>query len=50
MKEEIKESLNEFKQQIDTRIDKMKDEAKQCSAKDPEKSEYIDPEDLTKIA
>ena len=28
----------------------MKDEAKKCSTKDPEKSEYIDAEDLTKIA
>ena len=28
----------------------MKDEAKKCSTKDPEQSEYIDAEDLTKIA
>ena len=28
----------------------MKDEAKRCSTKNPEKSEYIDAEDLTKIA
>jgi hypothetical protein len=28
----------------------MKDEAKKRCAKDPERSEFIDPEDLTKIA
>jgi hypothetical protein len=28
----------------------MKDEAKRCCSKEPEKNEYIDQEDLTKIA
>ena len=50
MKDEIKESLNEFKQSIDIRIDKIKNDAKNCYTKDPEKSDFIDPEDLIKIA
>ena len=50
MNEELKESLNEFKQQTDTRIDKMKGEAKSCCYKQPKTDYPNDYEDLITIA